>query len=135
ASANVVIPSGTAKMGDYEYDVDLNMSPNTVPDFNQLPLKITNGATVHVGDVAPVSDTHPPQTNVVRVNGQRGTYLMVIKHADASTLTVVSAVKKKIPQILASAIKGINITLAFDQSTFVRGALWGVVRESVIAAS
>ncbi len=134
ASANVVIPSGTAKMGDYEYDVDLNMSPNTVPDFNQLPLKVTNGATIHVGDVAPVSDTHPPQTNVVRVDGRRGTYLMVIKHADASTLDVVNAVKSAIPQIMASAIKGINLKLTFDQSVFVRGALWDVVRESVIAA-
>jgi multidrug efflux pump subunit AcrB len=134
AATNVVIPSGTAKMGDYEYDVDLNMSPNTVRDFNRLPIKITNGTPIHVGDVAPISDTHPPQTNVVRVNGRRGTYLLVIKHADASTLTVVGAVKKKIPQILASAIKGINITLAFDQSAFVRGALWGVVRESAIAA-
>ena len=134
ASANVVIPSGTAKMGDYEYDVDLNMSPDTVPDFNQLPLKVTNGATIHVGDVAPVSDTHQPQTNVVRVDGRRGTYLMVIKHADASTLDVVNRVKQAIPQIMASAIKGINLTLTFDQSTFVRGALWEVVRESAIAA-
>jgi multidrug efflux pump subunit AcrB len=134
ANANVVIPSGTAKMGDYEYDVDLNMSPDTVPEFNQLPIKVTNGAPIHVGDVAPVSDTHQPQTNVVRVNGTRGTYLMVIKHADASTLTVVDMVKKKIPQILAAAPKGLKMTLAFDQSTFVRGALWEVVRESGIAA-
>ncbi len=134
AAANVVIPSGTAKMGNYEYDVDLNMSPNTVPEFNQLPIKITNGTPIHVGDVAPVSDTHQPQTNVVRVNGNRGTYLMVIKHADASTLTVVDAVKKKLPQILASAPKGLQMSMTFDQSTFVRGALWEVVRESVIAA-
>ena len=135
AAANVVIPSGTAKMGDYEYDVDLNMSPDTVPDFNKLPIKITNGTPIHVGDVAPVSDTHQPQTNVVRVNGQRGTYLMVIKHADASTLTVVDAVKQKLPQILAAAPKGLKMLLTFDQSTFVRGALWEVVRESVIAAA
>jgi multidrug efflux pump subunit AcrB len=134
SQTNVVIPSGTAKMGDYEYDVDLNMSPDTVADFNQLPIKIANGATVHLGDVAPVSDSHQPQTNIVRVNGRRGTYMMVIKHSDASTLTVVNAVKQKIPQILSSAIKGLNITLAFDQSTFVKGALWEVVRESLIAA-
>ncbi|HVN29120.1 MAG TPA: efflux RND transporter permease subunit, partial [Candidatus Binataceae bacterium] len=134
AAANVVIPSGTAKMGDYEYDVDLNMSPNSVPDFNKLPIKVTNGTPIHVGDVAPVSDTHQPQTNVVRVNGVRGAYLMVIKHADASTLTVVDMVKKKIPQILAAAPKGLRMVLAFDQSTFVRGALWEVVRESLIAA-
>ncbi|HXW84836.1 MAG TPA: efflux RND transporter permease subunit [Candidatus Binataceae bacterium] len=135
AAANVVIPSGTAKMGDYEYDIDLNMSPNSVPEFNRLPIAITNGAPIHLGDLAPVSDTHQPQTNVVRVNGRRGTYLLVIKHADASTLDVVNAVKSKIPVILSSAIKGINLKLAFDQSTFVRGALWEVVRESLIAAS
>jgi multidrug efflux pump subunit AcrB len=134
AAANVVIPSGTAKMGDYEYDVDLNMSPNTVPDFNKLPIKVTDGAPIHVGDVAPVSDTHQPQTNVVRVDGQRGTYLMVIKHADASTLTVVDLVKKKVPEILAAAPTGLKMALTFDQSTFVRGALVEVVRESVIAA-
>jgi multidrug efflux pump subunit AcrB len=134
AAANVVIPSGTAKMGDYEYDVDLNMSPNTVPDFNKLPIKVTDGAPIHVGDVAPVSDTHQPQTNVVRVDGQRGTYLMVIKHPDASTLTVVDLVKKKVPEILAAAPTGLKMALTFDQSTFVRGALVEVVRESVIAA-
>jgi CzcA family heavy metal efflux pump len=134
AQANVVIPSGTAKMGDYEYNIDLNMSPDSVPDFNHLPIKVVNGTPIHVGDIAPVSDTHQPQTNVVRVNGRRGTYLMVIKHADASTLDVVNAVKKKIPFILESAMKGLNITLAFDQSKFVSAALWEVVRESLIAA-
>ncbi|HTT76051.1 MAG TPA: efflux RND transporter permease subunit [Candidatus Binataceae bacterium] len=134
AQANVVIPSGTAKMGNYEYDVDLNMSPNTVPDFNHLPINIVNGTPIHLGDMAPVSDTHPPQTNVVRVDGRLGTYLMVIKHADASTLTVVDAVKHKIPIIQANAPKGLKLSLAFDQSTFVKGALWEVVRESLIAA-
>ncbi|HTW87450.1 MAG TPA: efflux RND transporter permease subunit [Candidatus Binataceae bacterium] len=134
SAQNVVIPSGTARMGDYEYDIDLNMSPSTVSGFNRIPIKIANGAPVHLGDLAPVSDTHQPQTNVVRVNGRRSTYLLVIKHADASTLTVVNDVKKKIPVILASAIKGIKLSLTFDQSTFVRGALWEVVRESLIAA-
>ena len=134
AATNVVIPSGTAKMGNYEYDVDLNMSPNTVPDFNQLPINLANGTPIHLGDLAPVSDTHGPQTNIVRVNGHRGTYLLVIKHADASTLTVVDAVKNKIPLIAATAPKGLKLSLTFDQSTFVKGALWEVVRESLIAA-
>ena len=134
AEANVVIPSGTAKMGNYEYDVDLNMSPKTVPDFNHLPINVANGTPIHLGDLAPVSDTHPPQTNIVRVDGHRGTYLMVIKHADASTLTVVDAVKSKIPIIQATAPKGLKLSLTFDQSTFVKGALWEVVRESLIAA-
>src|SRR5689334_8376204 len=96
---NVVIPSGTAKMGNYENNVDINMSVPQVRDFNQLPVKWVNGAPVLLGDVANVTDSHQPQTNVVRVDGRPATYLMVIKHADASTLSVVDAVKAKLPEI------------------------------------
>lgn len=135
AQSDVVIPSGVARIGDYEYNVDINMSPHSVAQFNQLPLKVVNGVPIHLGNVAPVSDTHQPQTNIVRVNGRVGTYLMVIKHAAASTLAVVNAVKERIPQILATAPKGLKIALTFDQSKFVRAALWDVVRESVIAAT
>jgi multidrug efflux pump subunit AcrB len=135
AQSNVVIPSGNAWIGNYEYNVDINMSPDTVADFNQLPLKVVNGVPIHVGDLAPVSDTHQPQTNVVRVDGGVGTYLMVIKHAAASTLAVVNAVRARIPQILATAPKGLKVALTFDQSKFVQAALWEVVRESAIAAA
>src|SRR5216684_4003409 len=134
ASTNVVIPSGTAKMGNYEYDVDLNMSVPKVSDFNQLPIKYQQGSPVFLGDVAPVTDSHQPQTNVVRFNSQQATYLMVIKHADASTLSVVDAVKKKLPDIRATAPKGLNVMLTFDQSLFVRAALRDVVQEAVTAA-
>jgi len=134
AATNVVIPSGTAKMGNYEYNVDLNMSVPRVSDFNKLPIKYLNGAPVFLGDVAPVTDTHQPETNVVRFNGQQATYLMVVKHADASTLTVVDAVKKKLPDIRATAPKGLNVMLTFDQSQFVRAALQDVVQEAVTAA-
>src|SRR5271156_3589691 len=134
AATNVVIPSGTAKMGNYEYNVDLNMSVPTVPDFNKLPIKYLNGAPVFLGDVAHVTDTHQPQTNVVRFNGQQATYLLVVKHADASTLTVVDDVKAKIPEIRATAPKGLNVMLTFDQSQFVRAALKDVVQEAVTAA-
>src|ERR1700675_820915 len=134
AATNVVIPSGTAKMGNYEYNVDLNMSVPRVSDFNKLPIKYLNGAPVFLGDVAPVTDSHQPETNVVRFNGQQATYLMVVKHADASTLTVVDAVKKKLPDIRATAPKGLNVMLTFDQSQFVRAALRDVVQEAVTAA-
>src|SRR5580704_7885319 len=116
AATNVVIPSGTAKMGNYEYNVDLNMSVPKVADFNRLPIKYLNGAPVFLDDVAPVTDSHQPETNVVRCNGQQATYLMVVKHADASTLTVVDAVKAKLPDIRATAPKGLNVALTFDQS-------------------
>jgi len=135
AATNVVIPSGTEKIGNYEYNVDLNMSVPKVKDFNHLPVKYVNGSPVFLGDIAPVSDTHQPQTNVVRVDGQQATYLMVIKHADASTLDVVDAVKAKIPLIRATAPKGLKTSLTFDQSQFVRAALWDVVQEAVSAAA
>jgi multidrug efflux pump subunit AcrB len=130
----VIIPSGTARMGHFEYDVDINMSPSKVADFNRLPVKVVNGAPVLLGDVATVTDTHQPQTNVVRVNGKPASYLMVIKHAAASTLAVVDAVKAKLPYIQSIAPKGIKVDLTFDQSAFVRDALIEVVREAVIAA-
>jgi CzcA family heavy metal efflux pump len=134
AANNVVIPSGTAKMGNYEYNVDLNMSVSKVSDFNQLPIKYLNGAPVYLADIGPVTDTHQPATNVVRFNGQQATYLLVVKHADASTLTVVDAVKAKLPDIRATAPKGLNVMLTFDQSQFVRAALRDVVQEAVTAA-
>jgi CzcA family heavy metal efflux pump len=135
AATNVVIPSGTAKMGNYEYNVDLNMSVPTIPDFNKLPIKYLNGAPVYLNDVAHVTDTHQPQTNVVRFNGQQATYLLVVKHADASTLAVVDAVKAKLPDIRATAPAGLNVMLTFDQSQFVRAALRDVVQEAVTAAA
>src|SRR5262249_11785713 len=120
AATNVVIPSGTARMGDYEYDVDINMSVPTVHDFNHLPIKVVSGTPVFVGDVARVSDSHQPQTNVVRFNGRPATYLMVIKHAAASTLAVVDAVKNRLPDVRSVAPKGLQIAMTFDQSQFVR---------------
>jgi multidrug efflux pump subunit AcrB len=134
ATTNVVIPSGTARMGNYEYNVDLNMSPTKVADFNRLPVRFVNGAPIFLGDVAPVSDTHQPQTNVVRVDGRPGTFLLVIKHAAASTLSVVDAVRARIPDISSVAPQGMKISLTFDQSAFVRSALWEVVREALTAA-
>src|SRR6201997_845025 len=120
ATSNVNIPSGTARMGHFEYNVDINMSPTRVADFNSLPVKIVNGAPVLLGDVASVTDTHQPQTNVVRVNGKPATYLLVIRHEAASTLAVVDAVKARLPFVRATAPHGIKIALAFDQSAFVR---------------
>src|SRR5260370_21895133 len=122
-------------MGKYEYDVDLNMNPSKVADFNRLPVRVTSGIPIRLGDIAPVSDTHQPQSNVVRIDGRPATFLLVIKHAAASTLAVVDAVKARIPEILAVAPKGLKIALTFDQSAFVRASLWEVVREAVIAAT
>jgi multidrug efflux pump subunit AcrB len=133
-NADVIIPAGSVKIGKREYRVELNGSPDQVSSFNSLPVKVVNGTPIFLGDVAPVTDTHQVQTNVVRVDGKRATYIPIFKHAAASTLSVIGQVKEIIPLILETAPKGLKIKLAFDQSVFVRGALLGVVREAVIAA-
>jgi multidrug efflux pump subunit AcrB len=131
---NPVIPSGTIRVGGHTYDVDINMSPETVPEFNQLPVKVANGTPVLLGQIAPVSDTHQPVTNSVQINGRPATYLLVIKQAAASTITVVDQVKARLPGIMAVAPKGLKIALTFDQSVFVKAALWDVLQEAVTAA-
>ncbi len=133
-STNVIIPAGSVKIGNREYRVELNGSPEQVENFNRLPVKVVNGTPVLLGDVAPVTDTHMVQTNVVRIDGTRATYLPIFKHAAASTLSVIDQTRAIIPLILETAPKGMKIKLAFDQSVFVRGALRGVVREAAIAA-
>ncbi len=135
ALTNPVIPSGTIRVGGHTYDVDINMSPQTVPEFNQLPVKVANGTPVLLGQVAPVSDTHQPVTNSVQINGRPATYLLVIKQAAASTITVVDQVKARLPGIMAVAPKGLKIALTFDQSVFVKAALWDVLQEAVTAAT
>jgi len=134
-ATNVILPAGSVKIGDREYYVELNGSPNHIKEFNQLPVKMVGQTPILLGDVAPVHDSHQVQTNIVRVNGKRGTYLAIIKHAAASTMAVVNNVKKRIPSILATAPEGMKMSIAFDQSQFVRGALWEVVREAAIAAT
>ena len=132
--SNVLVPAGTAQIGNTEYDVTLNNSPRTVEEFNRLPVKVVDGATVYVGDVAHVRDGFAVQTNIARVNGKRATYLVILKHADASTLAVVDAAKDTLPLIKATAPEGLELKVDFDQSLFVRGAIYNVLREAVISS-
>jgi len=131
-SSNLILPAGTAKMGDTEYDIRLNSSPDTTEEFNKLPIKVVNGAPVLIGDVANVHFGFAPQTNIVRVNGQRSTFLAILKHSEASTTTVVDAVRDKLPGIMAQA-PGLQLKVGFDQSVFVRSAITNVAREAIIA--
>ena len=134
AAGNVILPAGTARMGNREYVVALNGSPQTIAGLNDIPVKPAIPTPVFLRDVAPVSLKHAPQTNIVRVDGRRATYLAILKHAAASTLRVVDQVKATLALIRETAPKGLEVALAFDQSVFVRSALWGVVREATIAA-
>jgi multidrug efflux pump subunit AcrB len=133
-ASNVIVPAGTARIGDVEYNVQLNSSPSAVDRFNALPIGVFNGAPVTLGDVAHVSDSFATQTNIVHVNGKRAVYLAILKHADASTLAVVDAARAAIPEIQAAAPAGLELKLDFDQSVFVRAAVENVIREAVISS-
>ena len=131
---NLVLPSGTVKMGSTEFNVEMNGSPDTIAALNNLPIKTANGATIYVKDVAYVSDGFSPQINIARMDGQRGVILAIYKTGDTSTLDVVSQVYAKLPQIKNLLPPQTVITPLFDQSIFVRAAIQGVVREGVVAA-
>ena len=133
-SSNVIIPAGTARLGDREYNVALNSSPSAVSDFANIPIKVVRGVPITVGDVATVNDGYADQTNIVRVNGHRAAYLSILKKADASTLTVVESTKELLPTLRKIAPHGMELNLDFDQSTFVKAAVAGVVREAFISA-
>src|SRR5579863_532882 len=132
---NLILPSGTAKIGPKEYDVSIpNAAPQTISDLNRIPIKNVGSTTIYVKDVAWVRDGFPPQTNIVRVNGQRSVLLTIQKAGDASTLTVISRIKALLPQIAATVPPQLKMDPLADQSVFVLGAINGVVREALIAA-
>ncbi|HDR9758980.1 TPA: efflux RND transporter permease subunit [Burkholderia cepacia] len=131
---NLVLPTGTAKMGQTEYRIDTNASADTVADINNLPVQTVNGATTYLREVASVRDGFAPQTNVVRQNGQRGVLISILKSGDASTLKVVSDLKALLPKVIPTLPEGLTITPLFDQSVFVDAAVQGVIHEALIAA-
>jgi multidrug efflux pump subunit AcrB len=131
---NVILPAGTEKIGDREYNVRLNSSPELLQALNDLPIKQVNNATVYIRDVAHVRDGFAVQTNIVAQNRVRSALLTVLKSASASTLDIINRVKAALPRIKATLPPELEITQLFDQSIFVRAAINGVLKEGVIAA-
>src|SRR5579864_7822737 len=131
---NLILPAGTAKLAETEYQIRVNSSPINVDEFNNLPIKTVNGATVYMKDVAQVRDGFSVQSNIVRTDGARGVMLSVTRTGKASTLAVVNAVKAALPSILASVPPELKVVTLADQSIFVRASIQGVVREALIAA-
>jgi multidrug efflux pump subunit AcrB len=131
---NLILPGGTSKIGSLEYNVELNGSPDNVDELNNLPIKSENGATIYVRDVAHVRDGYPPQTNVVRANGLRGTLMTVYKNGNVSTLDIIAGVRKLLPSIAATLPPELRIKPVGDQSLFVRASINAVLREALIAA-
>ncbi len=134
SAQNLILPSGTSKIGAFEYAVDTNSSPTTVDELNQLPIKTTGSTTIYIRDVAFVRDGFPPQTNIVRVNGQRSVLITVLKAGQASTLSIIAGIKSLLPQIQAGLPPELHIVPLADQSLFVRASIEGVLKEGSIAA-
>jgi multidrug efflux pump subunit AcrB len=132
---NIIVPAGTAKFAGTEYPVRLNSSLSVVNEFNELPIKTVNGATIYMKDVATVHDGFTPQTNIVRTNGSRGVLLTVTRNGRASTLAIVNAVKAELPKIRDRVTQDLQLSAFGDQSLFVRSAIGGVLRETLFAAA
>jgi multidrug efflux pump subunit AcrB len=135
ARQNLITPVGTEKIGSYEYTIDLNDSPKAVEDFDNLPIKVVNGAVVFMRDVAHVHNGSPPQTNVVQSDGRKGILMSVLKIGSASTLDIIAGVKARLPAIQATLPDGVSLTYVADQSGFVKSSVAAVVREGLIAAA
>jgi multidrug efflux pump subunit AcrB len=132
---NLILPAGTARLGDKEFVVRLNSSTSTISALNDLPVRASNGAVVYIKDVAQVHQGFAVQTNVVREDGKRGALLTVLKNGQTSTLDIVKEVKASLPKVKAGLPPALTITPLFDQSIFVRNSIFEVVREATIAAA
>jgi multidrug efflux pump subunit AcrB len=130
---NIILPAGEVKMGHVDYQVETNSTPGTIAELNDLPIKTVNGATIYVHDIGNVRDGFPPQTNIVRVDGQRASLITIQKTGDASTLDIISNVRAQLPHILSQLPAALQIRPISDQSVFVKSAISGVVREAIIA--
>jgi len=131
---NLVLPGGTAKIGTFEYNVNMNGSPATVEELNDLPIKTGPNGTIYIRDVAHVRDGYAPQTNIVRTDGKRSALLQIEKSGSASTLAIIGQVKQLLPRIEAGLPKSLQVRIVSDQSVFVTSAVAGVIREGLIAA-
>jgi multidrug efflux pump subunit AcrB len=131
---NLVLPSGTAKLGGQEVVVHLNSSPEVIREIAALPIKTSGHGTITVGDVAHVRDGFAPQTNVVRANGRHGVLMSILKAGGASTLDLVARIRRAVPGVLATLPKDYGLDFLLDQAVFVRAAVDSVVKEAVVAA-
>ena len=131
---NVIVPTGTAKIGVNEYPIVLNASPTLLDEIESIPIKVVHGTTVFVRDVAQVRDGYAPQTNMVHVEGKKSVLMSILKQGSASTLDVVKRIRDVLPATMARLPKALKASLLFDQSIFVRAAVQGVVKEAGIAA-
>jgi len=134
ANQNQIVPAGTTKIGQFEYNFRLNNSPSVIDQLNDLPIKTVDGSTVYIRDVAHVRDGSPPQQNVVHVDGSRAVLMTILKAGSSSTIAIVDGVKTLLPKLKETLPDSLSIRPFADQSLFVKAAVSGVIREGTIAA-
>ncbi|MHC5857637.1 efflux RND transporter permease subunit [Nostoc sp.] len=134
SAQNLVLPAGDMKIGDRDFAVQINNSPDVVAALNDLPIKQVNGTVISIRDVAQVRDGFGVQTNIVRQNGRRSSLLSILKSGNASTIDVIERVKKTLPRIQSTLPPELNLAFLFDQSIFVKASIQGVLKEGLIAA-
>jgi multidrug efflux pump subunit AcrB len=135
AAQNVLTPVGSQKIDALEYTIQLNNAPSAIEELARLPVKVVNGATIYLGDVADVHDGNAPQTNIVHVDGGRSVLMSILKNGSASTLAIVDGVRAKLDQLKAGLPDALKVVPINDQSVFVRAAIKGVALEGAIAAA
>jgi len=135
ATQNVLTPIGTQKIGELEYTLQLNSAPSAIEELGRLPVKVVNGSTIYLRDVADVHDGNAPQTNIVHVDGGRSVLMSVLKNGAASTLAIVDGVRSKLGELRPSLPEELEVKPINDQSVFVRAAIKGVAIEGAIAAA
>src|SRR5580693_3187496 len=135
SAQNRILPAGDGKIGKFDWNIALNASPVLLDRINDLPVKKINGTVIFVHDVAYVHRGAPPQTNIVRVNGARAVLMTILKAGSASTLDIIDGVKALMPRVKASLPAGLELHTVGDQSVFVKAAVFGVIREALLAAA
>jgi CzcA family heavy metal efflux pump len=134
SAQNLILPAGDAKIGKFDWNVALNASPVLLDRINDLPVKKVNNTIIYLRDVGFAHDGSPPQTNLVRVNGSHAVLMTILKAGSASTLDVIDGIKSLLPRVEESLPLGLNVRAVGDQSIFVKAAIFGVLREAVLAA-
>ncbi|WP_298105214.1 efflux RND transporter permease subunit [Bradyrhizobium sp.] len=135
SAQNLILPAGDQKIGKFDWNVALNASPTMIEKINDLPVKKANGTVIYVQDVAHVHQGAPPQTNLVRVNGARAVLMTILKAGSSSTLDIIAGVKSLLPRVQESLPSSLRLKAVGDQSVFVKAAVFGVIREAVLAAA
>jgi multidrug efflux pump subunit AcrB len=135
ARQNLILPVGTQKIGEFEYNVLINDAPERIEALNDLPIKRVDGTILYLRDVSYVHNGNPPQINMVRVDGGLAVLMPVQTSGSASTLEVIAGVKKMLPKLRLMLPEGVELTVVGDQSAFISGAVTSVIREGLIAAT